>query len=204
MLVACSATPLCGLPPPTTRVDAARSLACLCRSSQSPDRSNPVAHALLTRANGSVVSSAVGLPLTLASSDSFQQDLSQLLCARHLAVASSSLNDMLLHSPNLRDVYEFNDRPCDVSKAIPCVPATAVGSGNGGNASSIRANDPLQPSRARAFRRWCVSANASAGTYSVTARWANTPAQQQEMLVFGSGIMRPPVQTGGPPLPCAA
>ena len=74
----------------------------------SPDRSNPVAHALLQRpGDGSVVSPPLGLPLRLASSDSFLDDLSTILCARHLALARSSLNALLMDSPNLHDLYDY-------------------------------------------------------------------------------------------------
>ena len=50
------------------------------------------------------------LPLALSSSHSFAADLSLLLCAQSLVLASSSLSGeggLLRDSPHLRDVYRF-------------------------------------------------------------------------------------------------
>ena len=167
----------------------------------SPDRSNPVVGAMLARpdcagcaeangaeANGSwpagARSAALGLPLTLASSASFADDLAQLLCARHLVLADSSLNVMLHESPNLRDVYEFTPWSCP--PPVACQPRS---SGGGTAASGVR--------------HWCVAPQPSAGNYSVSSMWLNTEAQRREMVTYGSGgAMGPPVLVKGPPLPC--
>ena len=150
----------------------------------SPDRSNPVVHAMLTRANGSATSASLGVPLELSSSASFQQDLSQLLCATNLALARSSLNFMLFDSPNLRNVYSFDSKLGACANAVRCAP-------------------PAETTVAAGLRRWCVTAPKAAGAYSVDARWVNSDAQQREMLEYGRGTMLPPALVAGPPLPCA-
>lgn len=98
---------------------------------------------------------------------------------------------MLLHSPNLRNVYRFAlqcpaGRPCN-SSAAP----------NGG---------ALLWGRAGSVRHWCVAPLPAAGEYSVAVRWLHSEAQRMEMLEYahnGSHLqMAPPVLIGGPPLPC--
>ena len=169
----------------------------------SPDRSNPVAHALLQRpGDGSVVSPPLGLPLRLASSDSFLDDLSTILCARHLVLARSSLNSLLMDSPNLHDLYEYAptaaaceelQRAAAAAAARSSAAAPACADETGGRAHN-------GGSGMRVARRWCVAPRASAGRYSVYDRWANDAAQRAEMVEFGmqgGGMNAPLLVSGG-------
>ena len=188
----------------------------------SPDRSNPIVAALLVPAenrsatDGVVmpagpghryeasmsdwnVSRALGVPIALASTFSFQQDLGRLLCAHHLAVARSSLNAMLYDSPNLRDVYAFSSVPCaPMVPSQPC-PGSSAKSGAGGRSSLRRALSAVGgASHADRTRTWCVSARPPAPIYSVDVRWENNASQVHEMLTYGEGgLLSTPVQTGG-------
>lgn len=169
----------------------------------SPDRSNPVAHALLERVNGTALSMPLQMPLSLASSESFQDDLAQLLCARHLALALSSLNTMLLDSPNLRDAYVFQPDGCSPPPP-PLVtgdcqpddahPANRMHAGGTAGAHATRAwVDP-----ASRVRSWCIAPQPSAGRYTVAQRWEHTDAQVREMLSYAhDGRMNAPMQQGG-------
>ena len=125
----------------------------------SPDRTNPVVHALLERVNGTGLSLPLRLPLVLASSDSFQDDLAHLLCARHLVVASSSLNAMLLDSPNLKDVYEFSAGSDSCGQPQPCVNRSGSthggGHGGGGGRDSAGGGGAGAAEAAEARRRQC-------------------------------------------------
>ena len=164
----------------------------------SPDRSNPVSHALLARSNGTALSAALELPLSLSSSESFQDDLTQLLCARHLVLALSSLNAMLLDSPNLRDAYTFEPSPDGCG---PPRPPCAAGEGDKHHGADARVGmrtrgggwaDP-----ALRVRSWCLAPQPSAGIYSVARRWENTEEQAREMVEYARGQMSPPVLQGG-------
>ena len=168
----------------------------------SPDRSNPVVHALLARSNETALSSALRLPLTLSSTESFQADLSQLLCARHLVVARSSLNEMLLDSPNMRDIYTFQQIPEGCAAPPPCADAASASSASTAyhhaRGGSVGWADP-----SKGVRSWCVAARKAAGPYSVYDKWFHSAAQVEEMLRYGMGQMSAPVLQKGPPLACA-
>ena len=167
----------------------------------SPDRSNPVVGAVLPRVNGSDWSEALSVKLTLSSSSSFEQDLSQLLCAEHLAAARSSLNSMLFDSPNLHNIYQFDGRPGQCGPPIPCVNRSSSHRRLGG-----RGRTPFEAWRASQPRMWCVAAKGggSVGAYSVMTVWNHSAVQVEEMLNYGVGTIEMPVLMSGPPLPCPA
>ena len=173
--------------------------------------------------NAHIPSIALGVPITLTSSDSFAADLAHLLCATNLVLADSSLTSLLLDSPNLRNVYTFAPSACP--PAVPCKRPSS-GPSNESHHSSGGRPSPASPvtspttspmtapmtspmtspmiSPRMSLRHWCVAPRASAGAYSVARRWENTAAQRSEMLTYGAhGGMAPPVLTAGPPLPCA-
>ena len=134
----------------------------------------------------------LGLPLALSSSTSFQDDLAQLLCARHLVLARSSLNVMLLDSPNLRDVYTFQTT---CGPPVECADLARRSNSSGSFAMTSTS----------AHRTWCLAPRSSAGAYSVGTKWVNSEMQRQEMLSYAmGGGMLPPVQVSGPPVPCAS
>ena len=149
-----------------------------------------------------------GTPLLLASTNSFQQDLAQLLCAQHLAVARSSLNAMLLDSRNLRNVYQFFGAPGSCQNVSSTAAASLAGQcqkgGNGnhgnGNGHNGHGHDHLAPKT----RTWCVSAVATAPQYSIDIAWMNNSTQQSEMLSYpwGDGLVSEPLPISGPPPPC--
>ena len=158
------------------------------RLATSPDRANPVAQAMLPRAPNSntTVSATLGVPLSLASSESFQQDLAQLLCAQHLVLARSSLNIMLVDSPNVKDVYDFNPNVNGCGAPVPCQ-RPAVPTKPGGRYDAFH--------RAQISRQWCISASGGSN-YSLLASWRNSKEQVDEMLKYANGQMGNPVLTG--------
>jgi len=168
----------------------------------SPDRSNPVVHEMLRRADSSAVSDVFGLPLTLASTESFADDLAHLLCSRNLVLADSSLNAMLTDSPNLRNVYTFSPTSC--GRPVPCSPHAdggAAGGRTGARGAGESSTDRLTGHAGQ--RHWCIAPEATAGNYTVAVRWENTEAQRHEMLHYGRhGGMAPPILVGGAPLSC--
>ena len=115
------------------------------------------------------------LPLALSSSHSFAADLSLLLCAQSLVLASSSLSGeggLLRDSPQLRDVYRFEPNEEGCLPAAPPRPCATSLAGGG-----------------RRVREWCVHANGSRGgygehEYSPARKWLNSAPQQLEMLQY--------------------
>ena len=138
-----------------------------------PDRANPVVAPLL--AQGADTSNG-SMPVLLSSSDSFAQDLSQLLCAQALALSDSSLNPMLLASPNVQEVYFFSHTGCDTSSTC-----------------DQRRLGPAAPRR-----YWCIAGD---GAYGVGKRWANDVAGRKEMLTYS---VRPPVSVNVTKFGCVA
>ena len=128
----------------------------------SPDRLNPVVRAL-QRAR-------LRVPVRVSSSDDFSQDLSTLLCARHLAAAASSTlttrGGIVRDSPHVRTLFRFEGecatagRPAGQRQARPC----------------DRTPGSLAP-----VLEWCA---APRSPYSVHQRWNNSRSQQEEMLTY--------------------
>ena len=142
-----------------------------------PDQANPVVAPLLGRGSSGTTGDGIGagIPVSISSSESFEQDLTQLLCARSLAMSDSSLNPMLLSSPNLREVFFFSHAGCDDFRAA-C------------REQRLGAAPPR--------RYWCVAGN---GVYSVANQWLNDDRQRQEMLVYR---VHAPVQVNSTPFGC--
>ena len=141
-----------------------------------PDQSNPVVGALQLLGAWPLLGQPA-LHVTLGSSHSFAEDLSTLLCAPSLALASSSLSGeagLLRDSPNLRDVYRFEPSEERCRPAAPPRPCAGALTGGG-----------------RRVREWCMHANGSRGgeqhgehEYSAATRWLNSAPQRLEMLQY--------------------
>ena len=139
-----------------------------------PDQANPVVPALKLLGAWPLLDRPA-LPLALSSSRSFAADLSLLLCAQSLVLASSSLSGeggLLRDSPHLREVYRFEPSEEGCLPATPPRPCATSLAGGG-----------------RRVREWCVHANGSRGgygehEYSPARKWLNSAPQQLEMLQY--------------------
>jgi hypothetical protein len=158
-----------------------------------PDMGNPVASVLLGRplnvsaafpaSAAAIVTAAtaasLSMPVRLSANESFKEDLTQLLCARSLLLADSSLNSLLLAGSSVRDVYFF-------SGSVPCSSYAKHSCG--------RTNSSLYLQGTR--RYWCVAVN---GKYSVAVNWLNSEEQRNEMLTMP---VHPPVEVQGTAFGC--
>jgi hypothetical protein len=152
----------------------------------SPDRSNPVIHALEQLAQAindrSGPDDKTHLFVRVSASQDFRQDLTELLCAHQLIDASSSLSHMFDDSPNIRIRYSF------AAHRGRCEAAPSM------------CQQTLPGAEESYVQSWRVCSD---GQYTPLHRWNNTDAQQLEMLLHDNVTVPAPACTPPHPMPHA-
>lgn len=128
----------------------------------SPDKASPVVRAFELLASHQALRTAT---MRISASGDFQTDLRLLLCARNIALATSTLSELVYDSPHLRNAYIFDRSSCSARNLSmsPCEHA---------------------PTARTPWQRWCLRPEE---VYTPTGgKWYNNDAQQLEMVLGGN------------------